>query len=142
MSNFSLCYHRHMQTVDRFLEWIGVKQKLAGRDYEPPFLREGDLWWCGIGENVGIEINGKSHDFTRPVIVVKKFGRFGFLGVPTSTKQRTGSWYVTFSHKGIKETALLSQMRVFSYKRLHTKMGELDQTDMRNVKEALARLLT
>ena len=128
--------------MNRFLEWIGVKQKLAQREYVPPFLREGDLWWCGVGENVGIEVNGKSKDFTRPVIVVKKFGRLGFLGIPTSRKPRTGSWYVGFVHKGLNETAMLSQARVFSYKRLHAKMGELDGTDMHKVKEALVRLLT
>jgi len=127
--------------VNRFLEWIGVKQKLAEREYVPPFLREGDLWWCGVGENVGIEVNGKSKDFTRPVIVVKKFGRLGFLGIPTSRTPRTGSWYVGFVHKGLNETAMLSQVRVFSYKRLHAKMGELDGADMHKVKEALARLL-
>ena len=131
-----------MSPVNRFLAWIGVKQKLAGRDHVPPLLREGDLWWCSVGENVGIEVNGKSGDFTRPVIIVKKFGRLGFLGVPTSTKQRTGTWYVSFSHQRIEEIALLSQVRVFSYKRLHSKMGELDSADLRNVKEALARLLT
>ncbi|MEK7068752.1 MAG: hypothetical protein AAB947_00025 [Patescibacteria group bacterium] len=140
--DFLQCYtDTHMKTMERFLEWIGVKQRLAVREHAPPLIREGDLWWCGIGENVGIEINGKSRDFTRPVIVAKKFGRLGFLGIPTSTRKRTGTWYVSFHHKGIEETALLSQVRIFSYKRLHTKMGELE-TDFRNVKEALARLVT
>ena len=131
-----------MLLINRFLAWIGVKQKLAEREHKPPLLREGDLWWCGIGENVGIEVNGKSRDFTRPVIIVKKFGRLGFLGVPTTTKKRAGTWYVSFTHKGVEETALLSQVRIFSYKRLHTKMGELDGEDLRKVKKALARLLT
>lgn len=131
-----------MHTVEQFLEWIGVKQKLAAREHQPPLIREGDLWWCAVGENVGFEVNGKSDDFTRPVIIVKKLGRLGFVGVPTSTKKRVGTWYVSFVHKGIEETALLAQMRVFSYKRLHAKMGSLDETDFRKVKEALARLLT
>ena len=126
--------------MKRFLEWIGIKQKLDMKDYQPPFITEGDLWWCAVGENVGIEINGKSADFTRPVIVLKKFGRLGFLGIPTTTQSRTGSWYVSFIHKGTSETAVLSQGRAFSYKRLHSKMGTLDQTDLRKVKEAYARL--
>lgn len=128
--------------MKRFLEWFGVKQKINNLEYNPPLLREGDLWWCGVGENVGIEVNGKSRDFTRPVIVIKKFGRLGFLGIPTSTKKRIGTWYVSFSHQGIEETAMLAQIRVFSYKRLHKKMGELDGANLHKVKEALARLLT
>ena len=48
---------------------------------------------------------------------------------------------MSFMHKGIKETAVLSQARVLSYKRLHRKMGTLDETDFKNVKEAYVRLL-
>src|SRR3989344_6145662 len=121
--------------MKRFLEWIGIKQKMDAREHKPPLTSEGDLWWCAVGENVGIEVNGKSNDFTRPVIVLKKFGRLGFLSIPTTTRSRTGSWYVSFRHKGIQETSVLSQARVLSYKRLHSKMGTLDDEDFRNVKE-------
>ncbi len=126
--------------IKRFLEWIGIKQKLDGNDYTPPHVREGDLWWCAIGENVGVEISGKGQGFTRPVIILKKFGRFSFFGIPTTTKIRDGTWYVSFVHKGVKETAILSQARVFSYKRLDKKMGVLDEADFKKVKEAFASL--
>ena len=76
-----------MSPVNRFLAWIGVKQKLDAHEYNPPLITEGDLWWCAIGENVGIESAGKGRNFTRPVIVLKKFGRHGFLGIPTTTKK-------------------------------------------------------
>lgn len=128
--------------VKRFLGWIGIKQKLDGHDYRPPLTSEGDLWWCAVGENVGVEISGKSDNFTRPVIILKKFGRLGFLGIPTTTKKRVGSWYVAFVHKGISETAMLSQARIFSYKRLDRKMGTLDDADFHNVKEAYVRLFS
>lgn len=128
--------------MKRFLEWIRIKMALDEHDHKPPLITEGDLWWCAVGENVGIEVNGKSKDFTRPVIILKKFGRLGFLGIPTTTRHRVGSWYVSFLHKGIRETAVLSQARVFSYKRLHGKMGTLDDTDFHNVKEAYLRLFT
>ena len=128
--------------VKRFLEWIGVKERLDSHDYNPPLVNEGDLWWCAIGENVGIETSGKGQGFTRPVIVLKKFGRLAFFGVPVTTKKRTGSWYVPFMHKGINETAMLMQARLFSYKRLDRKMGELDNIDFRNVKEAFLSLFS
>jgi mRNA interferase MazF len=128
--------------VKRFLEWIGIKQKLDAHDYNPPLVSESDLWWCAIGENVGIETSGKGRNFTRPIIVIKKFGRLAFFGIPTTTKRREGTWYVQFTHKGIEETALLSQARMFSYKRLDRKMGELDDTDLRNVREAFVRLFS
>ena len=126
--------------MKRFFEWIAIKKKLDEHDYTPPLVHDGDLWWCAVGENVGIEIGGKSDRFTRPIVVLKKFGRLGFLGIPVTTKKRTGSWYVSFSHKGIQETAMLSQARTVSYKRLDRKMGRLDDTDFRTIKEAYIRL--
>ena len=131
-----------MQIVKKFLSWIGLKEKIEIQVNTPPLLSEGDLYWCMVGENVGIEVSGKSTLFTRPVVVLKKFGRLGFLGIPTTTKEREGSWYVTFMHKGQRETAMLSQARVLSYKRLGKKMGTLDQTDLKNVKEAYVRLFS
>lgn len=126
----------------QFDTWFLLKKRLDNHDYSPPHVTEGDMWWCSVGENVGIEISGKSSNFTRPIIVLKKFGRLGFLGIPTTTKKRTGSWYVSFVHKGVGETAMLSQARVLSYKRLDKRMGTLDGTDFKNVKEAYIRLFT
>ena len=126
----------------QFQKWIHVKKTLDEHDYNPPLVSEGDMWWRAIGENVGVEVGGKSKNFTRPVVILKKFGRLGFLGVPTTTRGRTGTWYVPFVHKGVHETAMLSQARIFSYKRLDRKMGTLDGEDFKNVKEAYIRLFT
>jgi hypothetical protein len=125
----------------RFLEWIGVKQKLDAHDYNPPLVNEGDLW-CAIGENVGIETSGKGENFTRPVIIFKKFGRLAFFGIPTTTKERKGSWFVSFKYKDINEVAMLTQARIFSYKRLDRKMGEIKDTDFKKVKEAFKCLFS
>lgn len=127
--------------IKRFLEWIGVKQKLDTKDYMPPLVNQGDLWWCAVGENMGVEISGKGNNFTRPVIVLKKFGRLAFFGIPTTTNTaRTGTWYVAFRHKGVNEVAMLTQARMFSYKRLDRKMGRLDDEDYTKIKEAFCRL--
>lgn len=128
--------------MKRFFEWTAIKQKRDEHEYSPPHISEGDLWWCVVGENVGIESSGKSANFTRPVIILKKFGGLGFLGIPTTTRKRTGSWYVAFLHKGIEEIAMLNQVRVLSYKRLDRKMGTLDDEDFKKVKGAFLRLFT
>ena len=125
-----------------FDKWNTKKKRLDGHEYQPPLVSEGDLWWCAVGENVGIETSGKSEHFTRPVVVLKKFGRLGFFGIPTTTKKREGTWYVSFVHKEVPEVAMLSQARVFSYKRLDKKMGTLDAGDFIKVKEAFMRLFT
>ena len=52
--------------VDRFLEWIGLKQKLHQGTQSPPLVTAGDIWWASVGQNVGSEVNGKSHALLPP----------------------------------------------------------------------------
>ncbi len=120
--------------------WNSKKKITDSAVHIPPLISEGDLWWCAVGENIGSETSGKGQGFTRPVLVLKKFGRVSFLGIPTTTRKQKGSWYICFKHKGIDEVAMLSQARIFSYKRLFSKMGTLDDNDFRNIKEAYRRL--
>lgn len=103
-------------------------------------ITEGEIWWCGIGQNVGIEINGKSQYFTRPVLIVKKLGRFGFIGVPLTSQEKIGSWYVSFIFKDKKQTATLTQARNFSVFRLHSRMGQIPNSDLNTVKDGLRKL--
>lgn len=58
----------------RFVKWIILKEKLhnIGRLRT---IHEGEIWWCAMGENVGVEINGKHDVFSRPVLVFKKLSR-------------------------------------------------------------------
>ena len=51
------------------MDWI--KEKLHNKEHKPPLFKEGEVWWCYWGENVGIEINGKNDQFTRPVFILK-----------------------------------------------------------------------
>lgn len=77
-----------------------------------------------IGQNVGCEIYGKGESFARPVLVLSKI-QIGyidsFIGVPLSskTKGKKGFLYYKFTDdNGIKQVALLSQLRVFDSKRI------------------------
>jgi hypothetical protein len=51
------------KTMKKFLEWIKLKEKLHNINYNPPFFKEGEVWWCAVGENVSVEINGKGGGF-------------------------------------------------------------------------------
>lgn len=126
--------------VKKFLEWIGLKEKLHLQNYEPPLFKENEIWWCYVGENIGIEVNGKSSKFTRPVLILKKYDRYSFFGLPLSTKSKTGTWYVPIYFLGIPQIVVLSQSRVFDYRRLDRKMGELDVLEVSGVKEAFVAL--
>lgn len=121
--------------IKKFFEWIRLKEKLHINDYEPPLFKEGEVWWCHVGENIGVEINGKSKDFTRPFLILKKYDRYSFIALPLSTKNKTGFWYVTVYFLGIPQVVVLSQGRVFDYRCLDRRMGELDIIGVSAVKE-------
>ena len=62
-----------IERVNRFFEWIGLKEKLHRSDHKPPFVSERDVWWASLGENIGSEVNGKSDRFSRPVLVLRNW---------------------------------------------------------------------
>jgi len=126
--------------IKRFLEWIGLKEKIHNNNSVSPFFKEGEIWWCAIGENIGIEINGKGRLFSRPVFVYKKLSKEGFLGIPLSTKNKKGTWFVEISFKEEKNIANLSQVRVFSSFRMYERMGLLDDNDSKKIKNGFLRL--
>jgi len=119
--------------LKRFLEWIGLKERLHNAEHKPPLFKEGEIWWCYFGENVGIEANGKGEKFTRPVFIFRKYDKYSFLGLPLSTKSKTGSWYASIIFGGQNQIVALVQGRVFDYRRLKEKMGELGEHESEKV---------
>ena len=126
--------------LKRFLEWFSLKEKLHSAESKPPLFKEGEIWWCALGENVGIEVNGKGKPFSRPVYVYKKLSANGFLGIPLSTSDKVGTWYAEINFQGKKAVANLAQCRVLSHLRMYEKMGALDETDVEKIKNGFLRL--
>lgn len=129
-----------MTVIKRFLEWIKIKSGLDKKEHAPPLFKEGEIWWCHFGENIGTEMNGKGDAFTRPIIILKKYDRYSFLAVPLTTQSKEGTWYFTFTHNQKNQTAVLSQIRVVNYKRLKELIGKMDSTDYDNIKKAFLDL--
>lgn len=59
--------------ISDFKDWFKLKVLLWTRKSDKLFFKQGDIWWCSIGMNLGEEIFGKGKKFTRPVLVFKKF---------------------------------------------------------------------
>lgn len=123
----------------RFDEWIDLKEKLHNMG-RLRTIHEGEIWWCAFGENVGVEINGKSSTFARPVLVFKKLSRYGFLGIPLTSQEHSGSWYANFRFHGKEQIAVLAQIRILSVSRLYRKIGDIDDSDRQIIREAFRAL--
>ena len=128
-----------MNNDKRFDEWINLKKKIHSNARTPKIL-EGEVWWCSFGENVGVEINGKSSRFTRPVLIIRKLSKFGFMGIPLTSQEKTGSWYAEFEFLGKKEFAAVCQARMMSVSRLHSRLGRVPESDLETVKTAFRKL--
>lgn len=96
-------------------------------------FNDGEIWWCNIGENVGSEICGKGKDFLRPVLVINKLSKYNFIGIPLTSKEHKGSWYVEFIFKNKKEYAVVSQIENISVYRMHHKIGQVSWSDFDTV---------
>ena len=119
--------------------WIVLKKNMDELG-KLPTISEGEIWWCGIGANVGVEISGKSKRHSRPVLILKKLSRFGFMGIPLTSKRKSGSWYVSFEFQNIIQTAAVGQARTMSSSRLYDKMGQIPESDLNRVKAAFLEL--
>ncbi len=126
--------------MKEFARWIGLKEKLHDSTHRPPLVSEGDIWWASVGENVGSEINGKSALFSRPVIILKKLAHGFYFVVPTTTREHEGTWYVPFRHQERDMIACLHQARALDYRRLSTRLGTLDDSDLECVRDGFGSL--
>lgn len=123
----------------RFDEWNRVKKSIHKRA-RVQSIQEGEIWWFGDGENIGVEINGKGERFARPVLVLTKFGRLSFLGIPLTTKKHEGPWYAEYTFGGEIKYAVLCQAKTISIYRLYRKMGVMSSKDFKKIKRKFRRL--
>lgn len=124
----------------RFDEWNALKKKLHF-SHKMPFFREREVRWYAAGENIGREINGKGERFSRPILIVRKFGEESFFGVPLSSKKHTGVWYLKIKVQDAEVTALLSQASSFSARRLFSKIDRLSNENFNLIIDALDKIL-
>lgn len=126
--------------LKRFLEWISVKSRLHYGNQKPPLVSEGEIWWASLGENIGREINGKDSSFTRPVFIFKKLATDFYHIIPLTSQIHHGSWYVEYVHEGVIGIACLHQARSIDYRRIHRKMGKLENMNIEKIRKGFAEL--
>lgn len=117
-----------------FTNWNEFKIKLDQKQGIPTF-KQREVWWCHIGLNIGDEENGKSETYHRPVLILKKFNKNIFLGVPMTTQIKDNPYYHKFSFHNKYQCVMSSQIRTLDVKRLDRKMGKLTSEDFEKLKE-------
>lgn len=123
-----------MDFINEIKNWLEIKIKLWTKKNRIVF-KQGEIWWCSLGFNLGEEIFGKGKMFTRPILIFKKFTGSSFLGLPLTTHGKNGSWYVEINHGDRKSFVMLNQARILDKKRLVNRIGTLSQKDLEEVKK-------
>ena len=105
------------------------------------YFKEGQIWWCSLGLNIGSESFGKGENFRRPVLIVKKLSSDLCIVLPLTSKEKIGTWFLDITLHNKKRWVMLYQIKTLNKKRFYLKIGELDDIDFKRVKEKLDALL-
>jgi len=123
-----------------FDQWNERKKKLNDHA-DRVFFHEREVWWCALGVNIGFEMDGKSKEYSRPVIVLKKYNHYSFLALPLSTSKTTNKYRIPVGPISGKEAAAnLSQVRNIDSKRLIKKIGRIELDKFEEIKKRTSQI--
>jgi mRNA interferase MazF len=131
---------------NEFDRWNEVKKKTQNDNFNFR-IKPREIYWAKIGYNIGNEQYGKGKDFVRPLIVVRQLTHDLFIGIPTTTSQKKDNDYfhkIEYRddlHRDIKSSAMILQQKVFSKKRILSKIGKVDTESFKEIKIKLKRLI-
>lgn len=130
-----------MNDKEFFNNWNEEKQRIDTEDLMDEIIpKEGEVWVCAIGKNVGREQNGSPGNFSRPVLIIKKFNRKMFWGVPLTTKQKDLDHYFNFTDPfGEKVALITAQIRLLSTKRLKRILYKMPLVELKTTKILLVK---
>mgnify|MGYP003416333097 FL=1 len=128
----------------QYNNWNEIKITIENENIIVGF-KERDIFYMNMGKNIGFEQDGKGENFVRPVVIIKGFNKNMFFGIPLSTKIKEGKFYYKFQFQKkdelVENIALLSQMRLFSTKRLLNKIGVISKEDFIKMKNEFKSLI-
>ncbi len=123
------------EILKTFISWTKLKVKIHLSEPKV-YPKVKGIWWVSLGQNIGVETNGKNDKFERPVIVIKVFNNFGMLVVPISSNVKKGKYFIEFTNnEGERNIINMSQIRSISSKRFIRYVGELSAEDFEKVRQ-------
>jgi ABC-type molybdate transport system substrate-binding protein len=128
--------------LERLDKWHTKKREVA-QNRKTIFVKERDIVFLTMGQNIGVEQDGKGSELLRPVVVYKKFNNSQFLGIPLTSKVKQGKHYFEFQYLSSKKSyAILSQVRVFDVKRIKYKSGTISKKSFQKLYKDFCDLVT
>lgn len=127
--------------VQKFITWTKLKIRIHISE-KKLYPREREIWWVSLGQNIGVEVNGKNKRFEGPVLVLKRYHDDACLVLPLSSKVKTGSYYFSFKNQnGMTAVANFSQTRSISTKRFIRMIGRMNVENFEEVRHKFKMLI-
>ena len=88
-----------------------------------------------------MRLTERVREFTRPVLVLKKYNQYSFLAAPLTTTQRPSPYRLPIGMiEGKPSSATLSQLRNIDSKRLIRKIGRLEADLLDAIRKEASRV--
>lgn len=124
-----------------FDNWNKIKKETHIKKTLPLFA-EREVWWCQLGVNVGSEEDGKGINYLRPVLVLRKFNKNIFYGLPITSKNKKDIFHADINSGEILGSVILSQMRLIDAKRLSHLFSKITDDELEYIKKKLKELIS
>jgi mRNA interferase MazF len=118
-----------------FDTWNIKKKKLDSTEFTNIKFKEGEIWWCSAGLNIGHEIDGKHDTFERPFYVFQKCNKKMFIGIPCTTSSKKGLFVYFLKIMNWEFVLNFSQIKSISSKRLLRKMTKVSDSEKKSIAE-------
>ena len=124
-----------------FDEWNEVKKHIEIKE-KTRFCKAREIWWCGLGQNIGDEENGKGKDFRRPILILKKLSKNTSLIVPITKSLKEHKFRIKIGIiKNENASVIMSQIKTIDTKRLSLKIGMIDKNIFEQIKKSFRHLI-
>lgn len=128
--------------MDDLTIWHNKKAQLNKLDTSKLFFKEREIWWCYLGQNVGMEQNGKGSNFARPVLIIRKYSKTLCSVVPLSNQVHSGTYFFSLLAESNEiRVASLHHMRTIDVRRLINKIDTISKIEFNFIKEKITALL-
>lgn len=116
------------------LDWWNQVKCRTQKVKSEVLFKAGEIWWCRVGLNLGEEIFGKGLSFTRPILILRILTKNSFMGIPLTSQNKIGTWYVETTLNNTKRWAMLNQARIMDRRRLTNRIGTLDEDSFKEIR--------
>lgn len=124
-----------------FEKWAELKSVINNKEKHEQYFRPGEIWWCSLGLNIGFEEDGKNELYERPVLVIKKFSKETLLIVPLTNTIKSNQYYIPVTVHNVTRSAIISQIRLISPKRLQRRIAELNKRELAVVRNSIKSII-